>query len=1420
MTSSPAIEDRPGEEPNPLFDLFRQCVVRIDDEAGGFLGTGFFAALGLVLTCAHVIHGAQRLQVRWQGHTALATVEAVVPCLDAVADPAGYPLPDLAVLQTDSTCTWDYPCAQLTGELPSLGAHPDVLYLAGYAIEHGRGPALTGVTTQFESRVQENGHEIYKLKRGRLLPGFSGSPLLNTRTGLVCGIVESARRRHADLGGFAVPAKELTAILPVTTQTSQRWQAAWMRAIEAEREQAAKREGSRGRLPLRRPVARLEPNEEISPATLLRPRHAAVGYVGRDRLLGDIAAWCETERAQYRPEVWLVTGGAGFGKTRLAVEACVEAEARGWTTGFLRPEVSQTELHNLAEWPGRLLVAIDHAETRPAIVGQLVEELTARAQRPPARIILLVRGRASRDELLQMFNDQQGEDLASVLRRATVSALEDPASEVDRLELFDRAVTDLGMRGESVAARQRRPQLRAAHFERPLYVLVAALLASARGDVDPDALSEQDLVHELLAGHEARYWDRWDQRLQLGLDPEDRRAAVALATLLGADREEEALAIARLIPHFGAEPEQRLIAIACWLARLYPRPAADGQGGFGALEPDRLGEVHAADVLRRHPDLLAAAIASASDRQLTQALTVAVRIAVMDEVVCSQLQACLDQSLGDLLERALTVDDPGLMAAVVGAMNFARPVYGAAEAADRLPEVLPIRVRPVAIAVTSLAVDGMRQRAASDPTAARGLARQLSNLAARLAGVGQWGEALVVSEEAVAGHRELTAANPAHLPDLAASLSNHAASLAGTGRWDEALPVFEEAVTLRRQLATTSPAYLPDLAASLSNHAASLAGTGRRDEALAVSEEAVALRRELTANSRASYLPDLAASLSNHAASLAGAGRRDEALAVSEEAVALRRELAANSRAAYLPGLAASLSNHANRLASAERRDEALAVSEEAVTLRRELTANSRAAYLPDLATSLSNHANRLASAGRRDEALAVSEEAVALRRELTANSRAAYLPGLAASLSNHAIRLAGAGRRDEALAVSEEAVTLRRELAAASPAAYLPGLAASLGNHVNWLAEAGKASDAEQLIDELVGHFAHLPNGLGRLLLVRGRWCLTQNRLSDAVLDLAAATQACAEAHDLTSRGQARVLLRNLRQEHRSRFDQAWRQTRGALPVWLLHPETNDKLAAGLIAWVNTPDWTASKAYLSNHAATLLTDQSEATIEHLIDANPAADPMPDHLSLLRQARARGIDAAYAVHQQPAAAEHTVGLLRQWICTPTWAQSRAFAATHAGELLQPAAAAFLDRIGDDQPGDRGLRLHRGLLAYAAAAGFDAAYELLADRDRLPAQYPQDCSITIRLAMARLHSGYAANDANAHFRLAVEALVAGNLTEAAAAIADCRAHAAPYERRDFSRELNQLAEEHPDLSQVVPRLQQILVMDDANGATDS
>ena len=175
---------------------------------------------------------------------------------------------------------------------------------------------------------------------------------------------------------------------------------------------------------------------------------------------------------------------------------------------------------------------------------------------------------------------------------------------------------------------------------------------------------------------------------------------------------------------------------------------------------------------------------------------------------------------------------------------------------------------------------------------------------------------------------------------------------------------------------------------------------------------------------------------------------------------------------------------------------------------------------------------------------------------------------------------------------------------------------------------------------------------------------------------------------------------------------------------MWLQHPATDDALTDTVIAWVRTPDWTASRAYLDEHFAALLTDDAEAALEHLIDANPATAGLRDYLGLLQAARARGLEGAYAAHQQQLLTAHLTRMLDEWIGIRTWAASQNFATGHADELLHPGALAILDSLGGQDPGAHVLRVHRGLLAYATSAGFDAAYRLRADGSQLPASTTQ------------------------------------------------------------------------------------------------
>lgn len=186
-------------------EQLQQYTVRID--AAGELGTGFFVAPGLIMTCFHVIANAyqksQEINV-WrteegQEKEYTATIEKL---------PADTTKVDLAVLRLEGIT--EHVCVKID---PKDLAIADKLYAFGYTritqtTKETRGEP---VTLEYEGL---DGNLLVKLKGGQVIPGLSGSPLLDISRGTICGVLKSTREKKYDLGGRAVPAKVILETFP------------------------------------------------------------------------------------------------------------------------------------------------------------------------------------------------------------------------------------------------------------------------------------------------------------------------------------------------------------------------------------------------------------------------------------------------------------------------------------------------------------------------------------------------------------------------------------------------------------------------------------------------------------------------------------------------------------------------------------------------------------------------------------------------------------------------------------------------------------------------------------------------------------------------------------------------------------------------------------------------------------------------------------------------------------------------------------------------------------------------------------------------------------------------------------------------------------------------------------------------------
>ncbi|MGP4014649.1 trypsin-like peptidase domain-containing protein [Saccharopolyspora sp. 5N708] len=156
------------------------------------LGTAFFVAPGILVTCSHVLFdragGRIAEDVLWRGVSWRLDYARVVRSRDL----------DLAFISTDFGAT---PHVELAEDL-QIG---DQLYSYGYTRDFPDGDSLT---VSYEGPTRDEMLDL-KFKAGQVVPGMSGAALLNLRSGAVSGMVTRTRDRRIDLGGRGISASAI-----------------------------------------------------------------------------------------------------------------------------------------------------------------------------------------------------------------------------------------------------------------------------------------------------------------------------------------------------------------------------------------------------------------------------------------------------------------------------------------------------------------------------------------------------------------------------------------------------------------------------------------------------------------------------------------------------------------------------------------------------------------------------------------------------------------------------------------------------------------------------------------------------------------------------------------------------------------------------------------------------------------------------------------------------------------------------------------------------------------------------------------------------------------------------------------------------------------------------------------------------------
>jgi tetratricopeptide (TPR) repeat protein len=784
------------------------------------------------------------------------------------------------------------------------------------------------------------------------------------------------------------------------------------------------------------------PPDVTQPSRLLDPRRGVVGFTGRHSEVSQLIAWCEEAGA---PEVRLVTGAGGVGKSRLALHLADRMREVGWRCEYIGPGQERGIVATARSATSRAtLLVIDYAETRPGL-EELLRAVTAdRATGglSPLRVLLLARSAGQWWEQLGA-NEPALRDLLDAARRRDISL--GPALDDDLTDemLIRQAVPafarELGvavpehMRIVSVAGRARVLELHAA----ALVAVLDSLDAPARSVMQADIGD----VFEKLLGHEERLWGKSAALLGLsdgpaGLTPTQMRQLVAAACLLGAADEAGAADMVSRVP--GVPPAAKITA---WLRELYPPEDGDGEW-LGALKPDRLAEYLVVMQLDRSAAFAERCLTGLDERQARRVLILLARASADHDTAEPYLSGLLP-----------------LVSGIIADLKAPHEVF------TSIANVMPRETLVLAEANVALS----RRVMDTLPAAVHPLVRawRLENLALALSGTGRSAEALPLIEQAVAIFRSLGAADPEHFGFfIPGALGNLGQCLLSVRRPEDALNADQEALLLFRGLAAADPGHRNNVASSLLNVGACLGELGRTAEAVQCGEESVTIWRDLAAAEPGRHDESLAMALDNLGVEYSAMGRAADAFLCTEEALSLHRGLAAADPDRYQAGLARCLANSGVRLLKLGHQAEATRLFREALEVYRSVAAAS-----PGIARSYGlRHCLGALSSGLYQisgptESLPVAEEEVSLWRALV-NTYPGYRRELARSLNNLAGFLSELGRPADGLLAAEESVAIGRELAADDPgcrdhlAVSLSNLAtcqAALGNH----ADAGRGFSA-----------------------------------------------------------------------------------------------------------------------------------------------------------------------------------------------------------------------------------------------------------------------------------------------------------------------------------------------------------------------
>lgn len=747
--------------------------------------------------------------------------------------------------------------------------------------------------------------------------------------------------------------------------------------------------------PLRMPSKRWQANSGMPESQLLRADEALVPFdTAQQPSLDLLNAWLDNP--QWPTAVRLVTGAGGLGKTRLALELCRQRQAAGWCCGFLDKDHAAKDMalfwNELRQQQQAVLVVLDYAETRQAVLLALVKALLQNPSPHPVRLLLLARGGG------EWWDNLPGKDadcetlLASY---ATSGPYQLSALYLDASSRHPAYQQALQAYAEALGrpATQYIPDLTGEHFAKPLYLQMAALLAL----FNEYPQTAEGLTRALL-NHERRYWAQALADKDLPNPENLAQQLLALATLAGGFA-----APNQAHNYWGAVSDYPLqpLEVAVLFNALTPLYPGSGNQRLPAMQPDLLGEALVAQTLLQTQGgrLLDAVLRE--DALQYSALTVLARLSGHRPDVEVVLVAGLTRNFNKCCQNILVValETPGKLTALACTAFRGLTEAWQSQAAGKFnlekeSVELGYLYYEVALSEKNKAYKKLAKKPKNIVGAKQDYATNLRDLSIALSRIGKDAEAVGFAEEGLLVLQSLVKnnVNDDFQATYALILINYSNRLNAVGRNEKAFGFAQQAVAIYKRLANKIPdRFDPNYAVSLNNYANCLRDVGRYAEALGFAQQALIIRERLAEKNPDRFEPDYADSLSNYAVALVEASQYAEAQGFVQQALAIRKRLAEKNPDGFESNYTVSLNNYANHLSEAGQYTEAQGFAQQALAICERLAEKNPDRFEPNYADSLHNYAIRLSEAGQYAEAQGFAQQAAAIDERLAVKTPARY---------------------------------------------------------------------------------------------------------------------------------------------------------------------------------------------------------------------------------------------------------------------------------------------------------------------------------------------------------------------------------------------------------------------------------------------